>query len=557
MPTSWYQVAPIVLNKVREMWPSTVLDIGVGFGKYGVLLREMLDIPFERYDKRSWLLRLDGIEAFTEYRNPLHEYAYNNMRYSPIEDCIDDLGVYDVILFIDILEHFPREQGFELLRKLLEHTNKALIVSTPIDPSPQADYMGNAYETHRSRWTPIDFARFEMDFSMLPIDENKALVVNIYPSRAIRAECGLYRARDEKLLRAMEAPAKNADKLHIAYALPHQFLTGGVKMLLHQISWLKARGHTVDVYRAGEGQSALPDWMPLEVDRDVVIPPGKTYGAYFTPCDVIMASWYDQAHPLLATGCPVLYWEQGNGPFFGDFEHYGFKSYIVGELRALFASQVCLAAASDSVAEIIRSRFNRCPVVIPNGVDTELFKPSENTEDQLTVMLVGNALMGFKRFGLALDVLRRLWNDGHRFRVRWICQHEPYGINMPYPIEYHLNPPQEQLPLLYAASDILMFLSIYEGFAMPPLEAMASGLAVICTDCGGPGMYVRNGENALVTQPEDAAAIYNAALSLFTNAELRERLSVNARKTAESFTLDKSFEQLEKMLYGIKQVSNG
>ncbi len=555
MPSSWYQVAPTILNKVRELWPSTVLDVGVGFGKYGVLLREMLDIPFERYEKQSWQLLLDGIEAFPKYRNPIHEYAYNNILYSPIEDCIDSLGVYDVILFIDILEHFPKEQGFELMKRLLEHTNKALIVSTPIHPSPQSEYMGNAYEAHKSRWTPIDFARFEMDFSMHPIDDNKALVVNIYPSQAIRAECGVHRANDEKLLRSIETPKEDADKLHIAYTMPHQWLTGGVKMLVHQINWLKARGHTVDVYRVGAGQSALPEWMSAQVDHDIVIPHGEAFKDHILPCDVIMSSWYDQVHPLLTTGLPVLYWEQGNSPFFGDFSYYGVREFVVNEQRALFRAPIYLAAASDSLAEIIDSRFNRRPVVIPNGVDTELFKPSEDKKELPVVLLVGNPSMSFKRFGLALDVLRRLWNEGQRFYIRWICQHEPYGINMPFPIECHINPPQERLPALYAGSDILMFLSIYEGFAMPPLEAMAAGLAVVCTDCGGPGMYVRNGENSLVVQPEDANAIYSAVSILLTNAVLREKLSKDARKTAEDFTLDKSLEQLEKVMYGIKHLS--
>ncbi len=555
MPSSWYQVAPVILNKVRALWPSSVLDVGVGFGKYGVLLREMMDVPLERYEKQSWHLRLDGVEAFPKYRNPIHDYAYDNIRYTPIEDCLDSLGVYDVILFIDILEHFPKEQGVELLNRLLEHTNKALIVSTPVNPSPQIDYMGNTYEAHRSRWTPIDFARFEMDFSMHPIDENKALIANIYPSRDIRAVCGVHRGMDEKLLGSIETPVDDAEKLHIAYALPHQWLTGGVKMLVHQISWLKARGHTLDVYRVGDGASALPPWIPADVDRDVLIPHGKSFTDYFEPCDVIMCSWYDQVRPLLATGHPVLYWEQGNSPFFGDFSYYGAREFVVGEQRALFASPLYLAAASDAVADIIDSRFNRRPVVIPNGVDTELFQPSDDKGDQPLVLLVGNPSMSFKRFELALSVLSRLWNEGHRFHVRWICQHEPYGVKMPFPIELHINPPQEQLPQLYARSDILIFLSIYEGFAMPPLEAMAAGIAVICTDCGGPGMFLRNGENALVVQPEDANAVYNATAILLTNPVLRERLSASARETAESFTLDKSFEQLEKVMYAMKRLS--
>ena len=187
MPTSWYQAAPVILQKVVALWPSSILDIGVGFGKYGVLLREAMDIPYERYDKRSWLLRLDGIEAFPYYRNPIHDYVYNSIRYSPVEDCLVDLYDYDVILLIDVLEHFPKERGVTLLNKLLEHTNKALIVSTPINPAPQEEYLGNAREAHLSNWVPEDFSSFKMDYSLLPIDNNMALIVNIYPTRETRS----------------------------------------------------------------------------------------------------------------------------------------------------------------------------------------------------------------------------------------------------------------------------------------------------------------------------------------------------------------------------------
>ena len=51
MPTSWYQAVPAIIDLVHMDGPQSILDIGVGFGKYGVLLRESIDIPYERYDK--------------------------------------------------------------------------------------------------------------------------------------------------------------------------------------------------------------------------------------------------------------------------------------------------------------------------------------------------------------------------------------------------------------------------------------------------------------------------------------------------------------------------
>ena len=79
MPTSWYQAIPFILEQVQKENPNSILDIGVGFGKYGLMVREILDLPFERYNKNQWLINIEGIEAFEKYKNPIHDYVYNKI----------------------------------------------------------------------------------------------------------------------------------------------------------------------------------------------------------------------------------------------------------------------------------------------------------------------------------------------------------------------------------------------------------------------------------------------------------------------------------------------
>ena len=55
---------------INALQPRSILDVGCGFGKYGMLLREYLDVWHERYDKERWQVRIVGIEAFEQYRNP-------------------------------------------------------------------------------------------------------------------------------------------------------------------------------------------------------------------------------------------------------------------------------------------------------------------------------------------------------------------------------------------------------------------------------------------------------------------------------------------------------
>lgn len=70
---------------------------------------------------------------------------------------------------------------------------------------------------------------------------------------------------------------------------------------------------------------------------------------------------------------------------------------------------------------------------------------------------------------------------------------------------------------------------------MPPLEAMASGCAVVTTDCGGVSDFARHNENCLIVPPGDSAALAAAIDRLLDDGALREKLSAEAVRTAASW----------------------
>lgn len=557
MPTSWYQAASVILDKVIEERPQSILDIGVGFGKYGVLLREAFDVPYYRYTKETWQVQLDGVEAFENYKNPIHDYVYNKIYYQPIEECLDSLGKYDVILMIDILEHFDKETGKMLLQKLVSHANKAIILSTPVKPSAQTEYLGNTFEAHKSKWVVKDFQLFDMQFSFIDILDNQALIVKIYPNQLVSQKNKLLQSIDDMLYENKE-PLGNIqlrEKLHVAYVLSHRYLTGGMKMLLEQIKWLKSRGHIVDVYLKGaaDNYSAIPEWSDAKADKSIVIPSGRCYGEYIRNYDVIISGGHEQIPELLHCNCPVMYWEQGHESFFGDFRRVGIENRDI--LKILYSLPVFLTAVSDFVADILLNRYGRKALVIPNGIDTEAFYPGDHPYNA-TILLVGNPTYPFKCFNTAVAALNLLWRMGYRFNVNWMCQIVPYAPGNLFPLHIIHNPPQQEIPVHYRNADIFLSTSIYEGFGMPPLEAMASGLPTVCTDSGGVNLYIKPGENALLVDAGDVQSIAHALSVLLMNEDERKRLSVNARKTALEFSLNNSLSTLEEVLYRIKSLSN-
>jgi len=94
--------------------------------------------------------------------------------------------------------------------------------------------------------------------------------------------------------------------------------------------------------------------------------------------------------------------------------------------------------------------------------------------------------------------------------------------------------PDEDLPALYNAVDLLLFPSLYEGFGWPPLEAMASGTPVVCSRAGSLAEVV--GDAALTADPENVEALTWHAAAVFGDAPLRAALVARGIAHASQFT---------------------
>jgi glycosyltransferase involved in cell wall biosynthesis len=213
-----------------------------------------------------------------------------------------------------------------------------------------------------------------------------------------------------------------------------------------------------------------------------------------------------------------------------------------------YYSQPCaLTSVSPIISKLIKTRYNRETYIIPDGIDTELYHPG-NRPNNNTILLVGNPYLRFKGFNVALRALEMAWQKGYRFNVNWVCQQKTEVNSIHFNINYIVEPPQEELARYYRESDMLLFTSWYEGFGMPPLEAMASGTPVITTNCGGVESYVKDGKNALIVDPGDYDSIALLIMYLIDNKEARDTLSKNGRETALEFDFSKVVIQLEDYL---------
>ena len=106
--------------------------------------------------------------------------------------------------------------------------------------------------------------------------------------------------------------------------------------------------------------------------------------------------------------------------------------------------------------------------------------------------------------------------------------------------------PDHHLPALYSGSLASIYLSYYEGFGLPPLEAMSCGAPVIVANAASLPEVV--GSAGLLVDPYDDDAIANGLMSLLDDSILRRDLAERGLKQAMSFSWDQTAEKTKRIL---------
>lgn len=148
MPSSNLAIAPQVLawaweRSVELDRPITVLDVGVGNGKYGLLAREYLG---------DRLARIVGLEAERRYlaRFPWLHMLYDDLLPFGVETLPETyFAGFDLVLMVDVLEHLDVADGARLLGMI----GPPVIVCTPRNYFENPEAVEYPTESHRSHWS--------------------------------------------------------------------------------------------------------------------------------------------------------------------------------------------------------------------------------------------------------------------------------------------------------------------------------------------------------------------------------------------------------------------
>jgi glycosyltransferase involved in cell wall biosynthesis len=183
----------------------------------------------------------------------------------------------------------------------------------------------------------------------------------------------------------------------------------------------------------------------------------------------------------------------------------------------------------------------------PPGVDTEFFRPQSYQPDG-PILWVGRFSDPRKNLPLLLEAyagLRKLNARAPKLVLagatapsdEYLALVESLGLTTH--VEFHCDVLAEDLRHLYQNASLFVLSSDEEGLGMVILEAMASGLPVVSTNCGGPATAVVDGQTGHLTPVRDAGNLAVKLHELIESSEVRKRMSGNARRVAEErFSLD-------------------
>jgi len=179
------------------------------------------------------------------------------------------------------------------------------------------------------------------------------------------------------------------------------------------------------------------------------------------------------------------------------FSSHGYpeKKELIKAENKLVKKADLVHCVSKFVANGIRERYGIEPIVIYNGVDTDEFCPIEHHNERLKIMFCGRPIKG-------LSIVLKL------AKLHPECDFELYGAGVS---EYcsnhgiscsncniHKFVSRNELVRAYQNSDIFLFPSINEPFGLVVLEAMASGLPVVCYRSGGIPEFVEHQKHGLL-----------------------------------------------------------
>lgn len=222
------------------------------------------------------------------------------------------------------------------------------------------------------------------------------------------------------------------------------------------------------------------------------------------------------------------------------YSFIGMQKQVARSLSHLITVSKCSRKDISQAFGIPASRFR----IIPNGIDTRLFRPLTGiVRETGRVMVTNSADMPLKGLTYLLMAAARIHASGRRIHLVVIGTPQKNGrvekllrsLGIGHMVTFTGRVDQSALSAHYARAAMAVVPSVYEGFGLPAGEAMACRVPVIATTGGALPEVV--GQAGLLVPPANAEALASAMLRLLDHPRMAQQLAeAGYRRVRQHFT---------------------
>lgn len=237
------------------------------------------------------------------------------------------------------------------------------------------------------------------------------------------------------------------------------------------------------------------------------------------------------------------------------------KNLIGGKhiLRLVKKADVLVATSRQSAREALAEGCADSQIaLIPNGVDTVRFRPSDAQAQARTRIVCAGRLAAHKGLDILLDAVGRLKRDGMRLRVDIAGQGPERGNLLKKTAacdlagDVTLHGEIGSVEAFFEPDAVFVQPSRAEGMSNVMLEAMAAGLPVIATRTGAAPDVIQDGVNGMLVDAGSVEQLCAAVKKIISDEALARRLGASARRTiVENYSITSVAEKYMELYRGL------
>jgi glycosyltransferase involved in cell wall biosynthesis len=327
--------------------------------------------------------------------------------------------------------------------------------------------------------------------------------------------------------------------LRVTFLLAGTALNGGTKVVLRFANLLHRRGHRVLVVAEGP----RPDWIEVEVGFEQVEHMGAEHLA---PCDICIGTFWTTLATAAMAPCRVaVHYCQGyeGGFFHNRHEH--------PRIHAAYRRPLPALVVAPHLAELLEREYGRQARWVPQPLEP-FFRPRWRWRPRRVprILVPAPFEIDLKGVATALEAVKLLRARGWCCRLvrlsQWPRTAEEDAL-LP-PDEFHQSLRPEEVARLLRRTDLLLSPCWeQEGFGLPVLEALASGVPVVATDIPGHRAFALPA--ALLVPPRDPERLALAAARVLDDPARWRRMRRAGLAIARGFDETLAVRELEAALY--------